>query len=49
VVGWQLGRHTFLRAEYALRDVDLVRGVTPAIRAAAEDVDVFSVELGVQF
>jgi hypothetical protein len=49
VLGWQLGRYTFLRAEYALRDIELVRGVTPAIRDAAEDADVFSIELGVQF
>jgi hypothetical protein len=49
VVGWHLGRHTILRAEYALRDVELVRGVSPAIRDAADDTDVFSVELGVQF
>jgi hypothetical protein len=49
VVGWQLGRHAILRAEYSLRDVELVRGATPALRDAAEDADVFSVELGVQF
>jgi hypothetical protein len=49
VVGWQLGRHAILRAEYSLRNIELVRGVSAAIRDAAADVDTFSVELGIQF
>jgi hypothetical protein len=49
VIGWQLGRHAILRAEYAMREIDLVRGATPAMRDAADDADVFSVELGVTF
>jgi hypothetical protein len=49
VVGWQLGRYTTLRAEYSLRDIELVRGVPASVRDAARDVDTFSVELGVAF
>jgi hypothetical protein len=49
VIGWRLGRHAIVRAEYALREIELVRGATPAMRDAADDADVFSVELGVQF
>lgn len=49
VVGWQLGRYAIVRAEYSLRDIELVRGVPAAIRDAADDADTFSVELGVSF
>ena len=49
VVGWQLGPFTTLRAEYSLRDIELVDGVPAALRDDAEDVDTFSVELGIQF
>ena len=49
VAGWQLGRHTIVRAEYSLRDVELVRGVPAAIRDEAGDADTFSIELGVAF
>jgi len=49
VVGWQLGGLTALRAEYSLRDIDLVRGASPALEEAARDADSFALELGVQF
>lgn len=49
VIGWQLGRYTIVRAEYSLRDIELVRGAPAAIRDAADNADTFSVELGVQF
>ena len=49
VVGWQLGRYTILRAEYSLRDIELVRGAPATLRDDARDADTFSVELGIQF
>jgi len=49
VLGWRLGGLAALRAEYSLRDIDLVRGASPALRAAARDADSFALELGVQF
>jgi hypothetical protein len=49
VAGWQLGRYTILRAEYSLRDIELVRGVPAALQGDARDADTFSVELGIQF
>lgn len=49
VLGWQLGRHAVLKAEYSLRDIELVRGVPGAIRDEADDADTFSLELGVTF
>jgi hypothetical protein len=49
VVGWQLGRFTILRAEYSLREIELVRGVTAEIREEARNADTFSVELGITF
>jgi hypothetical protein len=49
VVGWQLGQYTILRAEYSLRDIDLVDGVPAAIRADARHPNTFSVELGIAF
>ncbi|HEU4429776.1 MAG TPA: hypothetical protein VFT98_13525 [Myxococcota bacterium] len=49
VLGWQLGGLAALRAEYSLRDIDLVRGVPSALEDAARDADGFALELGVQF
>ena len=49
VVGWELGPHAILRAEYSLRDIQLVRGVPAAIRDEAGDANTFGVELGIQF
>jgi hypothetical protein len=49
VVGWQLGRFAILRAEYSLREIELVRGVPGALRDDARDADTFSVGLGIVF
>lgn len=49
VLGWELNRHLRLRAEYTHNDVDLVRGVTPAIAASARKNDSFAVEFGASF
>jgi hypothetical protein len=49
VLGWQLGSATTLRAEYSLRDIELVRGVDAALHRAARGVDAFAIELGVRF
>jgi hypothetical protein len=47
--GWRLAPGVTLRAEYTRSDFDLVRGVTPEIRAAADRTDFFGAELGVEF
>ncbi|MGH7287271.1 MAG: hypothetical protein ACREI8_04560 [Myxococcota bacterium] len=49
VVGWKLGSFTTLRAEYSLRDIDLVRGAPASLREEAGDADTFAVELGIEF
>lgn len=49
VLGWRLGRETTLRAEYSLRDIDLVPGVSPVLRDAASAADNFAIEVGVAF
>jgi len=49
VVGWELGRHAIVKAEYSFRNIGLVHGVTDEIRSDAEDADTFSVELGITF
>ena len=49
VLGWRLGGLAALRAEYSLRDIDLVRGATPALRDAARNADSFALELGISF
>jgi hypothetical protein len=49
VLGWQLGSATALRAEYSLRDIDLVRGAGAVLGDEADDADTFGVEIGVQF
>jgi hypothetical protein len=49
VLGWRLGAGATLRAEYSLRDIDLVRGVSDEMREDARGVDTFAVELGVRF
>jgi hypothetical protein len=47
--GWRLSDAITLRAEYTRADWDVVRGVTPEIRAAADQTDFFGAELGVEF
>jgi hypothetical protein len=47
--GWRLSDAVTLRAEYTRTDFDLVRGVTPEIRGAADQTDFFGAELGVEF
>jgi hypothetical protein len=49
VLGWQLGAGTTLRAEYSLRDIELVRGAASALGAAADDANELGLELGVRF
>jgi hypothetical protein len=48
VLGWQLSPVVALRAEYSLRDIDLVRGAS-ALRDAARNIDEFAFEVGVHF
>jgi len=48
VLGWQLSSGVAVRAEYSLRDIDLVRGGS-ALRDAARDIDEFALEVGVRF
>jgi hypothetical protein len=49
VLGWNLTSNVRLRAEYTRLDIDLVRGVTDAIRHAGSDADLYGVEVGVAF
>ena len=49
VLGWHMSRFVTLRAEYTHLDVDPVRGVSPAILAAAGNLDFWSIEVGVDF
>jgi hypothetical protein len=48
-LGWRLARTLTLRAEYTRLDVDLVRGVGPAIREAAGRADFFGAGLTAHF
>jgi hypothetical protein len=47
--GWRFSDGLVLRAEYTRSDIDLVRGVSPAMRDAARNADFFGAELGVSF
>jgi hypothetical protein len=38
-----------LRAEYSFRDIGLVQGVDAEVRDAAEDQDLYGIEIGVDF
>ena len=49
VLGWRIADGVTLRTEYTIYEVDLVRGVTADLEAAAEDLDYFSIELGIDF
>jgi len=49
VLGWDITEWLRLRAEYTHLDIDLVRGVTQAIRQDARDNDYWAVELGGHF
>lgn len=49
VVGWEINDWVRLRVEYTHRDIDLVRGVSSAIRNASRDVDLYAVEVGGSF
>jgi hypothetical protein len=46
-LGWRLNENLTLRAEYALIDIDLVRGAP--MRDAVRDADSLALELGVRF
>ncbi len=48
-LGVRIGKYVVLRGEYAFRDTDLVRGVTPDIHAAAGDDHWFAFDVGVAF
>jgi hypothetical protein len=48
VLGWQLSSSVAVRAEYSLRDIDLVRGAS-ALQGDARDIDEFALEVGVHF
>jgi hypothetical protein len=47
--GWRLTDRATIKAEYTRYDIDLVRGVTPAMKDAAERVNLFALEMGVHF
>jgi hypothetical protein len=49
VLGWRLGAFTTLRAEYSLRDIDLVRGAASALGDEARAADELALEIGVRF
>ncbi len=49
VLGWRMNEHVTLRAEFTRLDIQLVRGVTPDLRDAAEDTDYFAVSFGAGF
>ncbi len=49
VVGWRLGGATTLRAEYSLRDIELIEGVPSSVQSDARDADTFGIEVGVRF
>jgi hypothetical protein len=49
VLGWRLTESATLRAQYTLRDIELVNGVTAAIRSAADEADYFAVEFAISF
>jgi hypothetical protein len=48
-LGVKIGKYVKLRGEYAFRDVDLVRGVDPAIRSQIDDAHWFALDVGVAF
>ncbi|MEX2208698.1 MAG: hypothetical protein WEF50_20985 [Myxococcota bacterium] len=49
-LGLPLGNHIVLKAQYAIQNMDLVRGITDQdIRDAANDADFFGMEIGVHF
>jgi hypothetical protein len=49
VVGWSLLEHVTIRAEYTHLDIDLVQGVTSAMREASDAVDSWGIEVGIYF
>ncbi|MDP3940295.1 MAG: hypothetical protein Q8R92_19440 [Deltaproteobacteria bacterium] len=49
VLGWHLTEKTTLKAEYTIQDIDLVRGVAPAMTSAAGRANYFAFELGFFF
>jgi hypothetical protein len=49
-LGLPLGSHMVLKAQYAIQNMDLVRGITDEdMRDAADDADFFGMEIGVHF
>jgi hypothetical protein len=49
VLGWRMTDGVTLRAEYSFRDIGLVQGVDEDVRDAAEDQDLYGIEIGVDF
>jgi hypothetical protein len=49
VLGWRMTDGVTLRAEYSFRDIGLVQGVDAEVRDAAEDQDLYGIEIGVDF
>jgi hypothetical protein len=49
VLGWRMTDGVTLRAEYSFRDIGLVQGVDADVRDAAEDQDLYGIEIGVDF
>ncbi len=49
VLGWRISQFVTLRAEYTHQDMDLVRGVSAAVRDAARELDSWAIEVGVHF
>ncbi len=49
VLGWRLTDGVTLRAEYSIRDIGVVNGVTDKIRDDAQDQDLYGIEIGVDF
>lgn len=49
VAGWDLTDDLALRAEYTIQDIDMIRGVAPGIKAAADSANYFAVEFLVRF
>jgi len=49
VLGLHLGRFVRLRGEYAFRNVDLVRGVTPDVSSRVDDEHWFALDVAIAF
>ena len=48
-MGWKMLRHVTLRAEYTRTEIELVRGVSEAIKDRSTGIDAGGFEVGVSF